>query len=105
MTFSKGYNAPSLKSENVTIHRVVPENYALGMMETPSPAGNPLQVYDVERTLCDIVRGNNLCDIQVVNQAMKRYAAAKGKDIHKLMNYAEQLRVKPKILNYMEVLL
>lgn len=29
---------------------------------------------------------------------MKRYAASKEKDIHKLMKYAEQLRVNPKIL-------
>ena len=105
MTFPKGYNAPSLKDENVMIRRVVPENYLLGLVEVSSPAGNSLRSYDVERTLCDIVRGNNTCDIQIVNQAMKRYAASRGKDINKLMSYAEQLRVKPKILNYMEVLL
>lgn len=36
---------------------------------------------------------------------MKRYAASKDKNIHNLMQYAEQLRVKPKVLRYMEVLL
>ena len=61
-------------------------------------------IYNLERTLCDIVRGSG-SDIQIVNGAMKRYAASKEKDIHKLMKYAEQLRVKPKILHYMEVLL
>jgi len=105
MTFPKGYNSPSLKEENVIIRRVVQENYLLGVADVSSPAKNPLRAYDVERTLCDIVRGNNACDIQIVNQAMKRYAASRGKDINKLMTYAEQLRVKPKILNYMEVLL
>jgi len=34
---------------------------------------------------------------------MKRYAASKDKDIHKLMQYAERLRVKPKVLRYMEI--
>lgn len=105
MTFPKGYNAPSLKDENVIIRRAVQDNYVLGLIEVSSPAGNPLRAYDIERTLCDIVRGNNTCDIQIVNQAMKRYAASRGKDINKLVAYAEQLRVKPKILNYMEVLL
>ena len=38
-------------------------------------------------------------------EAMKRYAASKDKNIHKLMQYADQLRVKPKVLRYMEVLL
>lgn len=105
MTFPKGYNSPSLKRENVTVYRVVPENYGLGIMEFSSPCGNPIRAYDLERTICDIVRGSNAHDIQVVNQAMKRYAALRGKDISRLMAYAEQLRVKPKILNYMEILL
>lgn len=104
MTFPKGYNAPSLKQENIIVKRVVPDNYALGIIEIKSPCGNPIKIYNLERTLCDIVRGSG-SDIQIVNGAMKRYAASKEKDIHKLMKYAEQLRVKPKILHYMEVLL
>lgn len=104
-TFPKGYNAPSIKTEQVVVKRVVPENYELGITKLSSPCSNPLRTYDLERTLCDIVRGQNRCDIQVINQAMKRYAMSKSKDIQKLMTYAEQLHVKFKILNYMEVLL
>ena len=104
MTFPKGYNAPSLKRENIIVKRVVPDNYTFGIIEIKSPCGNPIKIYNLERTLCDIVRGSG-SDIQIVNGAMKRYAASKEKDIHKLMKYAEQLRVKPKILHYMEVLL
>lgn len=54
-----------------------------------------IRVYDLERTLCDILRGSG-SDIQIVGAAMKRYAASKDKDIHKLMQYAERLRVKPR---------
>jgi len=104
MTFPKGYNAPSLKQENIDIRRAVAENYILGIIEVQSPSGNPIRVYDLERTLCDILRGSG-SDIQIVGVAMKKYAASKEKDIHKLMQYAEQLRVKPKVLRYMEVLL
>lgn len=104
MTFLKGYNTPSLKRENIIIKRVIPENYSFGIIEIKSPCGNPIRIYDLERTLCDIVRGSG-SDIQLVNAAMKRYAGSKEKDIHKLMKYAEQLRVKPKVLHYLEVLL
>ena len=104
ITFPKGYNAPSLKQENLIIKRVVPENYEFGRIEIESPSGNPIRVYDLERTLCDILRGSG-SDIQIVGEAMKRYVASKDKNIHKLMHYAEQLRVKPKVLRYMEVLL
>ena len=104
MTFPKGYNSPSLKQESINIKRVVPKNYSFGITELQSPCGNPIRVYDLERTLCDILRGSG-SDIQIVGPAMKKYAASKEKNIHKLMQYADQLRVKPKVLRYMEVLL
>ena len=70
-----------------------------------SPAGNMIRVYDLERTLCDIVRGNNRYDIQIVLPAMRQYAESRDKDIHKLTEYAKKLRVLPIIHNYMEILL
>jgi predicted transcriptional regulator of viral defense system len=105
LTFPRGYNATGLKSLNAKAKFVTLGVYDLGVTEKSSPCGNPLRVYDIERTLCDIVRGNNSCDIQLVNQAMKAYAVSKGKDMAKLISYAERLRVKPKVLRYMEVLL
>ena len=104
MTFPKGYNAPSLKQETIIIKRVVPENYEFGQIQIKSPAGNLIRTYDLERTLCDILRGNG-SDIQIITNAMKRYAASGEKNIHKLMQYAERLRVSPKVLRYLEVLL
>lgn len=104
MTFPKGYNAPSLKQETIIVKRVVPENYEFGQIQIKSPAGNLIRTYDLERTLCDILRGNG-SDIQIITDAMKRYAASGEKNIHKLIQYAERLRVRPKVLRYLEVLL
>ncbi|MDJ0306690.1 MULTISPECIES: type IV toxin-antitoxin system AbiEi family antitoxin domain-containing protein [Dehalobacter] len=105
MTFPYGYHTHSLKEENVIIKKSVKDLYELGLTKGVSPCGNPIRLYDVERTLCDIVKGNNTCDIQIVNQAMKQYAKMPGNNIPLLFDYAEKVRVKPKILNYMEVLL
>jgi len=105
MTFPHGYNASGLKEYNAKAKFAKHEIYDLGITEINSPSGNPVRVYDVEHTLCDIVKGNNSCDIQLVNQAMKAYAASKEKDLAKLISYASQFRVKSKILRYMEVLL
>jgi len=105
MTFPHGYNPHSVKKSGVIAKFVVPKVYELGILEVLSPCGNPIKVYDRERTLCDIVKGNNTCDISLVTQAMKVYASSVDKNINKLMVYAEKLRVKSKILRYMEVLL
>ncbi|MBU3106961.1 type IV toxin-antitoxin system AbiEi family antitoxin domain-containing protein [Clostridium gasigenes] len=105
MTFPEGYNGKSLKSENVKVKKSIYGIYELGIVEKISPCRNKIRIYDLERTLCDILRGNNNCDIQIINQAMKKYASYKGRDISKLMDYAEILKVKSKVANYMEVLL
>ena len=105
LTFPQGYNAAGVKKHNAKTKFVVPEIYGLGITEIPSPCGNAIRVYHKERTLCDIVKGNNSCDIQLINQAMKTYAGSMEKDMAKLIAYSERLRVKPKILRYMEVLL
>lgn len=105
MTFPYGYHTKSIASKNITMKKAIKSIYELGIVEEKTTFGNKIRLYDLERTLCDIVKGNNNCDIQIVNQAMKKYAAFKGKNICRLLQYAEQLRVKPKILVYMEILL
>lgn len=104
MTFPKGYNSQSLKQENITVKRVVKENYSLGIIELSSPCNNIIRAYNIERTLCDILRGKG-SDIQIIIPAIKKYVASKEKDIYILLQYAEQLHVKSKILRYLEVLL
>ncbi len=104
MTFPKGYNAPSLKQEGLTVKRVVPENYDFGLIQISSPQGNPLRVYELERTLCDLLRGSG-GDVRAVEAAMRRYAASENRDMHKLMQYAQRLRVKTKVLRCIELLL
>lgn len=105
MTFPFGYNTGSVKKQGIVAKLTTEDIYELGIVEASSPAGYPIKVYDIERTLCDIVKTRHRTDIQVVNQAMKTYASSKEKNIAKLMSYADQLRVKPKVLKYMEVLL
>jgi predicted transcriptional regulator of viral defense system len=105
MTFPHGYNASGIKGHTAKAKFVNTGIYDLGLIDIKSPSGNIIRAYDIERTLCDIVKGNNSCDIQLVNQAMKAYASSKKKDMAKLIDRAERLRVKPKILRYMEVLL
>jgi predicted transcriptional regulator of viral defense system len=105
MTFPFGYNTSIVKKHGIVAKLSTVETYDLGIIKVSSPSGNIVKVYDIERTLCDIVKSRHRADIQVINQVMKTYASSKSKDIAKLMNYADILRVKPKILKYMEVLL
>ena len=104
ITFPKGYNAASLKQIDVSVKRVIPEIYNQGITEVESGFGHKVKIYELERTLCDIVRGRG-SEIQIVLDAMKRYAQSPDKNMMKLMHYAKLLHVIPKVMNYMKVLL
>jgi len=105
MTFPTGYNTTSARKQGLITKTATVEDYGWGVVELISPCKNKIKVYDIERTLCDVVKTRHSGDIQVINQAMKSYAASKTKDVAKLMKYADALQVKSKILTYMEILL
>jgi len=104
MTFPLGYNTTSLQKENVRYMRVKKKHFDIGVVRTKSPGGNPIRVYNAERTLCDILRGRSNTDIQVLTDAFKRYTHLKQKDIPLLSEYAKIFRVQKKLQSYLEVL-
>lgn len=79
--------------------------YELGIITVKTPSGNPVKAYNIERTLCDILRKHNNLDIQIVSDAFKRYAKSSNKDIPRLSQYAKKFRVEKKLRAYLEVLL
>ena len=44
------YGNSQQEQENISLKRVVPENYEFGRIEIESPSGNPIRIYDLERT-------------------------------------------------------
>jgi len=105
MTFPFGYNPGNVFKRGVVVKVASEETYPLGIKTLSSPSGNNITVYDIERTLCDIVKTRHKTDIQVVNQAMRMYSESWCKNIEKIRNYAKRLQVKSKIQTYIEILL
>ena len=105
MTFPRSYGATKAREAGIEVRTCADEVLGLGLTAIRTPYGNEVSAYDLERTLCDIVRGRRVVDVQVVNPAMKQYARSGGKDVQKLLDYAQALGVEKKIRNYLEVLL
>lgn len=104
MTFPKGYNCSSFRNSNINITRVIDDNYTIGIRDIKTPMGNTVKAYDIERSICDMLRGNNN-DLQTIQSSMKKYISSKEKDINKLMKYAKKLHVEAKVKRYVEILL
>ena len=105
MTFPISYNLSNIKEVNLKGNRIISELYELGTETIKTPLGNEVRVYNMERTLCDILRKQNNIDVQVVSDAFKRYTKKKIKNIPLLSEYAKKLRVEAKLRSYLEVLL
>lgn len=105
MTFPNGYNLTNVKKENIRCNQVIKKLYEMGVLEIKTPAGNIVRTYNMERTLCDILRTQSNTDIQIVSDAFKRYAKRNDKNVPLLSKYAKVLRVEAKLRSYLEVLL
>ena len=70
-----------------------------------TPFGHTVPVYDLERTICDLLRSRNNMEMQTFQGALKMYARRKDKDLRTLMRYAGMFRVEKILRQYLEVLL
>ena len=105
MTFPRSYRATKAREAGVEVRTCADDVLELGLATVKTSYGNDVRAYGLERTLCDIVRGQRVVDVQVVNPAMKQYVRSNDKDIQKLLGHARALGVERKIRNYLEVLL
>src|SRR5512138_273094 len=69
VTVPSGYNATSLKAGGAKVYFIKPDVYSLGLATLTSPHGNDIKTYNLERTICDVVRSRNQMDVQFVNEA------------------------------------
>ena len=87
------------------VYHIKPELFELGKTELKTPAGNEVQAYDLERTVCDVIRSRNKLGTETFLAALKMYAASPKKNLNKLNTYAKQMRVEKVLRQYLEVLL
>ena len=87
------------------VYTVKKELLDVGKRTVKSNQGNEIPMYDLERTICDLVRSRSSIEAQDFNAVLKAYVGRKDKDLNKLMKYVKLFRVDKIVRNYMEVLL
>ena len=79
--------------------------YEVGLSTAQTPFGHDVPVYDMERTICDVLRSRSHIEMQTFQDALKAYARRKDKDLRTLVRYAKLFRVEKILRQYLEVLL
>ena len=78
------------------------ERYELGKIKVKTPYGNFVYCYDMERTICDIVRNKEKIERFQYVDALKRYAKLNTRNSKKLYNYAKKFKIEKELQNYMK---
>ena len=105
ITIYTGYGTSRLVEAGFKVFTVKKELLEVGKTQITTSFGHIVPMYDLERTICDLVRSRSSFEIQDFQTALKTYAKMKERNLNKLMEYAKLFHVEKKIREYMEVLL
>lgn len=105
LTVKTGYNPSRLREDGFQVYTVKKELHEVGVTTMETPFGHPVFVYDMERTVCDLLRSRRNIEMQVFQDALKQYARRKDKNLRTLMQYAALFHVEKMLRQYLEVLL
>jgi hypothetical protein len=105
VTLKAGTDATGLTKQGVKVYKVKESLFDEGIMEAKSPAGHILRTYNLERTICDLIRSRRKIEIQDLQTAIKEYVRRKEKNIPLLMRYAKAFSIEKILRQYLEVLL
>lgn len=104
ITVPRGYHSKVLWNDFI-VRQTSVKLFSKGVKEITSPYGNPIKIYCIERTLCDLLRSRNDFNKERYIPAVQKYMRSKQKDLYKIMEYAKLLNIESKIRPYLEVLL
>ena len=105
VTVRRGYSPTRLKAEGLSVYTMKPELFDVGLSSGQTPFGHTVPVYDMELTICDLLRSRSRIEIQTFQGALKAYARRKDKNLRALMQYAGMFKVEKILRQYLEVLL
>lgn len=104
VTVYREYNPHRFK-DLVNVYKVSKELYNLGVTEKKSPQGMKVKTYNLERTVCDIIKDKDSIDIEIRNKAIKKAIKSKEFNASKMFEYAKKMNIYDKVKNYMEAII
>lgn len=105
ITVYSGFNASRLIKSGYTVYYINKDLLNVGKVNVIDNFGNEIPMYDLQRTIIDLIRNRSKFEIQDFTTALKAYAKRPDKNLSKLYEYAKAFRVDKTLRTYMEILL
>lgn len=104
ITIKSGYKGSLQKEDNVNLFYTKNELLDLGVINYKLDSGNIIRVYDLDKTICDIIKNKKKIDAEIFNKAIREYFYSKKKNTLKLYEYAKKMNIYNKVRDTFEVL-
>lgn len=104
ITIKSGYKGSLQKEDNVNLFYIKNELLDLGVINYKLGSGNIIRVYDLDKTICDIIKNKKKIDAEIFNKAIREYFYSKKKNTLKLYEYAKKMNIYNKVRDTFEVL-
>lgn len=105
ITVPPRFSQTRLRSKGVIVHQEKHAIYQLGVTEVETNYGNMVRTYNKERCICDVIKNRKNIEVQQFQTAMKTFMRDKTKNMSRLMQYGEQLKIRDEIMKYVEMML
>ena len=96
----QGYNAS--RYQNCMIFYNSSVNYNIGITKIKTNDGY-IKVYELERSICDIIKNENRFDHREYNKFINNYFNRDSINYQKLLEYSRLLKVSRKVQNYLSL--
>ena len=103
ITIKSGYKGSLQKGKNVNLFYTKKELLELGVTDYKLDSGNIIRVYDLDKTICDIIKNKKKIDAEIFNKAIREYFYSKKKNTLKLYEYAKKMNIYNKVRDTFEV--
>ncbi len=104
ITIKSGYKGSLQKEDNVNLFYTKNELLDLGVINYKLNSGNIIKVYDLDKTICDIIKNKKKIDAEIFNKAIREYFYSQKKNTLKLYEYAKKMNIYNKVRDTFEVL-
>ncbi len=102
VTVYSGYNVQRFPN-NIRVHYVKKDLLNLGVVMINSPSGFKVKVYNMERTICDILKDRNTgVDKEQTNKFIRNMIVHNQVDLNKIWEYAKKLKCAKQLEKVME---
>ncbi len=104
LAFPQTYNTTKAKNRGIICMNQAPSNYEVGAIEIKTPQNNIVRVYCIERTLCELIRDNEIPK-SIIKQSFIKYFRNNDANIDKLKAFAKMFNCENKINTIIDLLI